>query len=111
MSKITPGPWKFERQQVNIDYAKMKGMELAPHDGYCRDNDGGWIISGIAKAFFKGKAKRGQTWNAQDDEGQANAFLISTAPDMLEELKRIRDTGRIDQDSLSVIIAKAEGKV
>lgn len=42
------------------------------------------------------------------EEREANARLIAAAPDMYEELCRIRDTGRIDQDSLSVIIAKAK---
>ena len=48
--------------------------------------------------------------NYPAQEREANAYLIISAPDMIEELKRIRDTGRIDQDSLSVIIAKAEGR-
>jgi hypothetical protein len=82
--KHTATPWKFERMPEYEERAKLLGKPLADHEGYFRDNDGSWVIQDnegnrIASVTFKGKAKRGETWNAPDPEGQANAELIVKA--------------------------------
>jgi hypothetical protein len=122
-SKHTPGPWKFERTKTDVEYAKATGQTLADHEGYFRDNDGGWFVNGIAKVFYKGEAKKG--YGKPDPEGQANARLISSAPELLECAKAVMDMLKkhgpsivphlMDSDEnagqrLRDAIAKAEGK-
>lgn len=130
----TQGRWKFERMESAEEFVKLKGETLAEHEGYYRDNNGDWIVGfsnegadeddmdiggRIAAVSFKGSAKRGQTWNAPDPEGQANARLIAAAPDLLAALKAITSpTGFRDLDvggngthgAALAAIAKAEGR-
>jgi hypothetical protein len=77
-------PLKFQRQGIYEEHARLTGKVLAPHEGYIRENNGDWIISDadgerIASVAFKGKARRGETWNAPDPVGQATAELIVKA--------------------------------
>lgn len=64
----------FEPQAVYVEMAKLEKRELAPHEGYFRDNDGTWIAwdnrEGNVRVSFRGNAKRGQGWNAPDPKGQ-----------------------------------------
>jgi hypothetical protein len=125
-NKFTPGPWKFEKTKTDIEYAKMTGKELLPHEGYFRDNDGGWFVNGIAKVFYKGSKKKG--YGEQDDEGMANSALISSAPELLAALEiinvKVPDSARrqvvhagqlgvylrLDEiDQIRAAIAKAKG--
>ena len=103
----TPGPWRFEPSHTNIEYIKVvEKREPEPHEGYMRDNDGGWIVTGIAKVLCKSPGKK---YDRRDDEGQANAALIAAAPELLaalemaqKELEAIYNVGR------SVIDARPE---
>lgn len=99
---FTPGPWKFERGESAIELARLKGETLAEHEGYFRGNSGSWIVTfsatdtddegefevggQICEVAFKGQAKRGEAYKAPDPEGQANARLISAAPELYEAL-------------------------
>ena len=112
-AKHTLGPWKFERQEIYAQHAKMTGKQLEDHEGYFRENDGSWVIAdadgnGIITIRFQGNAKRGQAWNAPDPEGQANAAFIVTAcnchDDLVEALTKLTSeteavcTGEFGQD-------------
>jgi hypothetical protein len=84
MTKHTKTPWKFERMPEYEERVRMLNRPLADHEGYFRDNDGSWIIQDsegnrIAAAIFKGKAKRGEAWNAPDPDGKSNVELIVRA--------------------------------
>jgi hypothetical protein len=63
---------------------KLKGTTPQEHEGYFRENNGSWTVtdeygSPVARICFRGKAKRGEAWNAPDPEGQANAGFIVKA--------------------------------
>lgn len=115
-SKHTPGPWNFERTKTDIEYAKITGKELLPHEGYFRDNDGGWFVAGVAKVFYKGTDKKG--YGKPDDEGQANARLIAAAPELLAALEFCADALNTEAGGLykahieqaRAAIAKARGQ-
>jgi len=85
--------WMLHEMEGAVEYAKLKGEHIPDHNKYMRENNGDWIIvkadgSGrIGTATFRGKAKRGQAWQAPDPEGLANARLIAKCPEMLEALK------------------------
>lgn len=77
-------PLKFERLEGYEERARILKQPILAHEGYFRENDGSWVIQGstgarVATVQFKGKAKRGERWNAPDPEGQANAELIVVA--------------------------------
>lgn len=77
-----PSRLVFEPQSVYVEMAALKGEPLEPHEGFRRDNQGGWIINSadergvMITVSFQGKAKRGQAWNAPDPVGQAIASEI-----------------------------------
>ena len=81
MSKHTPGPWK----EVRL----VGGSHRVTTAAGCS----------IAEAFGAGVTDA------------PNAKLIAAAPDMLAELKRLRDVvGDEDVDCIEAVIAKAEGQ-
>lgn len=101
VSKVghTKHRWVFEQFDGYDALHKLKGTTPEPHEGYFRTNDGSWAVGWkgddgdggrIALVDFKGKAKRGEAYCAPDPEGQANARLIASAPQLLEALKAIR---------------------
>lgn len=105
MMERTKGVWKFERMQGFDDLHKLKGTLPEPHEGYFRHNDGSFVVTTeyggpVAAVTFKGKAKRGQAWNAPDAEGMANARLIAAAPDLLDALKALMPEGWGDDDTM-----------
>lgn len=118
MNQHTQGPWRLST------YPGMPGEG----NKFNRDNDGSFrIVRGegdelepVATAIFKGTAKRGQAWQAEDPKGLANARLIASAPELLEAARRAalwmmgqarRDPeAREIVDLLSGAVAKAEGR-
>lgn len=80
----TPLPLRFCPQSMYVDRAELSGRPLGEGEGYPRTNAGDWIILdaegiGCASVNFRGKAKRGQTWNAPDAEGMALAAYLTEA--------------------------------
>lgn len=76
---------KFERSDITIRLAALDKRELAPHEGFNRENDGSWMISirdendevvGRVTVDYKGTAKKKDAWNSADPEGQAIAFAL-----------------------------------
>jgi hypothetical protein len=104
MKKYTPGPWKFQRP------LKVGGFSA---DGYQIFDDTHTLIAEIPKEVETGDM----------EETQANARLISMAPELLgwlqaivrqmEYEKKVREFGSSGLDgmykNLAKIIAKAEG--
>ena len=81
MSEHTPGPWMVAR-----------GVPAAV------DALSGGLVAEAVGSF-------------DSDAEKANARLIAAAPDMLAELKRLRDVvGDEDVDCIEAVIAKAEGQ-
>jgi hypothetical protein len=90
----TPGPWIFARNVDAERFAKLTGNPLQPHDGFFRGNDGSWSVfdaegKGLARVVFRGEAKHGKEYGSPDPEGQANACLISAAPDLFAALHNL----------------------
>jgi hypothetical protein len=75
-----PSRLVFEPMSVYQEKVRLTGKPLEPHEGYMRDNDGSWKVSSpdgpVLSVAFRGKAKRGEAWNAPDPEGQAIAFEV-----------------------------------
>lgn len=93
--KATLGPYKLadSGRDLYITQAKLQGREPEPHEGYFRENSGDWIIGNgdvrVGTATFKGRAKRGEGYNAPDPEGMANAKLFAASWDMANSLKEV----------------------
>jgi hypothetical protein len=89
MSKYTPGPWRLTEFQGCFAYVS---------------------------SVYHGDLAR-VVWRIEDDEHtpecEANARLISAAPDLLEALKRIKETGvyvgAIAEEMMDSAIKRAEG--
>jgi len=107
----TPGPWKFEPNPRNLEYIRLvEKREPEPHEGYMRDNDGGWYVPGIAKVLCKTSGKK---YDRMDNEGQANARLIAAAPDLLAFAEATAQTFGPDtmiSKEARAAIAKAKGE-
>ena len=85
MSEHTPGPWR-----VYPPRPFRTGLEVH-----------------VARA----EGVRGPLVATVTDENGPNAHLIAAAPDMLAELKRLRDVvGDEDASCIDAVIAQAEGK-
>lgn len=83
---------KFERIEGYEKRARILKEPLAEHEGFHRDNNGDWVIlredgERFGTVSFRGKAKRGQTWNAPDPEGQAAARRLVAMWNETEKLK------------------------
>jgi hypothetical protein len=97
MSKHTPGPWKTVARNYPI--------------ADTGDYDGCWeVLTGDPKKPIV------QIWG-DSDEDEANARLIAAAPDLLEALRRLLDSGDVrdaaEKGALAAAraaIAKAEGQ-
>ena len=96
----TPGPWKLEPMQQGYFHVSSNSKE---HPGIAQ------VL--IRSSLLKGKVK---PW----EESEANARLISCAPELLEALKALLDIAPLAKDShtnaihrqAEQAIAKAEGK-
>lgn len=82
---------KFERLSAYDEHAKITHKMLLPHEGFPRENNGDWVIleangERFGTVTFKGHAKRGETWNAPDPEGQSRAQLLVHAVNSQQEL-------------------------
>lgn len=102
MSKHTPGPWEF---------ASRHGQH-GEGDALIQNASGAYVAD--ARVYAGGSVCR------KDDEVEANARLIATAPDLLEACKLIRHAhqyGHADPrwgeawEAMCLAIAKAEGQV
>ena len=83
MSEHTPGPWRVEDESLIVEQ-------------WPDDKLGGHIVAAVYPHPPRGRA--------------VNALLIAAAPDMLAELKRLRDVvGDEDASCIEAVIAKAEG--
>lgn len=107
----TKGPWKFEPQDVYLEYERVTGKIKPDHEKYSRENDGNWIVvdadgQRVATARFQGTAKRGQGYNAPDPDGMANACLIAAAPELLKALARIMNELPAKRDWLDPVLEK-----
>ena len=89
----------ISRQSAALYLARMKGVDLPPHEGFMRQNDGDWLLciqypdgerNGFATIRAVAESKRGQGYVTPDPEGQANAFEVvrrwNAFPDLLETL-------------------------
>ena len=122
MDGHSTGPWKFERLAGAEELARLRKQTLAEHEGYFRENNGDWVVTSederIASVTFQGQAKRGQGYAAPDPRGQANARLISAAPELLAALRCIVADLPLSRDWLDpdlekqarAAIAKAAGE-
>jgi hypothetical protein len=94
MSKHTPGPWQYN--------AKLSGSEN--HRGFSICNEHGWALADVQPADEDGI------------EGEFNASLIATAPDLLAVLQELIDIegpqpGTVAwADKARAAIAKATGE-
>ena len=75
---------RFQRNSGFEEQMKILKRPYGDHEGYPRENDGTWIITdadgnGAVRVTFRGKAKRGQGWNAPDPEGQELARRVVAA--------------------------------
>lgn len=75
MSKHTPGPWAF------IDATKVAGMQFAPK---C-------VIKAGGKQIADFSWNDNSPWFPTKEESQANAVLISSAPDLIDALRECED--------------------
>ena len=73
-AKHTPGPWEARRALTNDGQQPIVGADRR-----------------VALADSQTDFKRGQGWNHDCAEREANAQLIAAAPDMLEALIAIRE--------------------
>jgi hypothetical protein len=95
MSKHTPGPWT----------AKMSKWHEEP------------LLVQAGMPSNRVLARFGSATEPLDDTDRANARLISAAPEMLEALKLVRESGLADEygasaveDAINAAIKKATGE-
>jgi hypothetical protein len=100
-TKHTPGPWKKQ----NFEREDERGIAVVDSS----ERVVAWLFSASKNSFSS------LVPSALPTEG--NASLIETAPEMLEELKRLHEEGGCADDTpdlkgrcLCHIIAKAEGR-
>ena len=89
-------------------------------DGVMKHTKGKWdvakIISGDAVVYhslIRADKKRSIATILQNSNAEANANLISSAPEMYELLKRLSEDWEVDfkhQYDMIAVLAKAEGK-
>ena len=72
---------------------------------------GPWLVETDTSVIVSGSDSfRGVVASTYPHNRDANATLIAAAPDMLAELKRLRDVvGDEDASCIEAVIAKAEG--
>ena len=88
--KHTPGPWEY--------FPKLSGSEN--HRGFRIGVNKGWLIADAMPIDMDGK------------EGEANARLISAAPDLLEALKDcLRVVEFLASDSCPTTIQNAKAAI
>ena len=113
----TPGPWvaiypkarNFHDGNDITSYAVMsektrRQLREEGREHYDRSNEDVNNVGIVSYQFWR---------DMKDDEAKANARLIAAAPELLEELKRVREViAEADQDLLNgidAVIAKATG--
>lgn len=106
-AKHTPGPWRVEENTTLIW-------------GKCNpDDQSNWGMGyPIAECRITPISQIGWATGPSEDEGEANACLISASPDMLEALKGLLDSMEMENplahktqvDAARLAIAKAEGR-
>ena len=114
MSNHSPSPWRFDRIAGFEELAKRKGVPLLAREGYMRGNDGSWCINdangyGVASATMRADCKRGKGYSTPDPEGQANARLISAAPELLAACEAVMAADASAPRLIRAALAKAKG--
>jgi hypothetical protein len=98
MSKHTPGPWAVLPEECDKAYIRIRGTTLGDR----------YKIANVITPMYEGVHER------EAMETRANARLIAAAPELLEALKRIKETGvfvgAIAQEMMDTAIARAEGE-
>lgn len=98
----TPGPWNTRVYAQSAEKIKqMREHNMEPTR--LLDNDGGMpIMAGDVRIgtahLTRDDVKRGERWNAEDEERDANGFLMAAANRMLKTLDWIADRPDPDGD-------------
>jgi hypothetical protein len=107
MAEHTQGKVRLARMETADELAKLKGVTLAPHEGWFRDNDGSWLVvtddGRLCTVKFRGTAKRGQAHQAEDPEGLANAKRIVALWNAFEGV----ETSAIEAGAVAALVRAA----
>ena len=104
-AKHTPGPWFARLGPFNYTNSGQRPIMSGPDDDLNAKQ--------IALVSTQAERKRSTRYDAPDEERDANALLLSAAPDLLEALKWIAEDGASDARAVEcarAAILKAEGK-
>lgn len=126
-TKFTPGPYKFPFYLLGDDpalLAKAKKVGLEPERW--TDNDGSVRVVKEDEGpvaivpLRRDDVKRGETYQAEDEERDANAFLFTASPDLyaaLDQLARFcamrlpeEDVKGEEMQAAAAALAKARGE-
>lgn len=103
MSKHTKEPWKIANLHKQGLYTNGGAINISAEDGL------------VCSVDLRAKVKRGQEYNAKDPERDANAAIISAAPDLLASLKDIVDSAMAqreeDEGRKSPLLRKARAAI